>query len=218
MRRAVPARTRDLATVDVGSGPLLGMAAKLFRAAGYGGTTTRQLARELGVRSPSLYYHIGSKEDLLYAICVDSLRRITDAVTAAVDGQVDPLDRVRALIHTHICTALGEADKHITMLVELRSLSPRRRLEVVRLRDAYERLLRREIRAAQHANAIRSDISPKYLSLALLNLMNWTIFWYRPRAGLGPGGFADVLTLLFLGGAQAGSAGASRIARSNTVG
>lgn len=203
--------------MDVGTQPLLGIAAKLFRAAGYGGATTRQLARELGIRSPSLYYHIGSKEDLLYAICVDSLRRITDAVTVAVEAQAAPLDRIRALIRTHIRTALGDADKHITMLVELRSLSTRRRLEVVQLRDAYERLVRREIRAAQRTSVVRSDVSPKYLALTLLNLMNWTIFWYRPGAGLRPDGFADVLTLLFLEGAQAESVAPLRTAVGVTV-
>lgn len=197
---------KDLTSVDVGSRPLLEIAAKLFRGSGYGGATTRQLAHELGVRSPSLYYHIGRKEDLLYAICIDSLQRITDAVTTAMQQHVEPLDRIRALVRSHLCTALGDADKHITMLVELRSLSPRRRLEVIRLRDAYERVLRREIRAAQRDGAIRADMPPKHLALALLNLMNWTIFWYRPKAGLGPGGLADVLTRLFLEGAQLGSA------------
>lgn len=201
-RRTVAPATRDLSSVDIGNGSLLGIAAKLFRGAGYGGATTRQLARELGVRSPSLYYHIGSKEDLLYAICVDSLRRITDAVVVAVGRHAAPADRIRALIGAHVCTALGDADKHITMLVELRSLSRRRRLAVVELRDAYERLLRREIRSAQRARVVRTDIAPKYLALALLNLMNWTIFWYRPGAGLGPTSFADVIARLFFEGAQ----------------
>ena len=99
-------------------------------------------------------------------------------------------------------TALADADKHITMLVELRSLSSRRRASVIRLRDAYERILRKEIRAAQRARVLRSDISSKYLALALLNLLNWSIFWYRPGSGLRPERLADVLTRLFLEGAR----------------
>ncbi len=162
------------------------------------------LASALGVRSPSLYYHIGKKEDLLYEICVDSLRRIIEAVRSSVDAESEPIDRLRTLIRTHTTMALADTDKHVTMLVELRSLSPRRRATVVRLRDVYEGLVRREIRRGQQAGAIRTDIRPKYLALALLNLLNWSIFWYQPRAGLGPGDLADVLAQVFLEGSATG--------------
>lgn len=215
-RRAPPrngrgsASVRDLATVDVGSGHLLGAAAGLFRGAGYAGATTRKLASALGVRSPSLYYHIGKKEDLLYEICVDSLRRITGAVRAAVDAESDPLGRVQALIRTHTRVALADTDKHVTMLVELRSLSPRRRATVVRLRDVYEGLVRRELGQAQRAGAIRSDVRPKYLALALLNLLNWSIFWYRPRAGMDPDGLAGLLAQVFLDGTRTARRSLSR--------
>ena len=201
MRGRAAGSARDFMTLDVGSGSLVGAAARLFRKSGYAGATTRQLARALGVRSPSLYFHIGKKEDLLYEICVDCLRRLTKLVTASVDAEHRPLARVRALIRTHIRVALADTDKHVTMLVELRSLAPRRRAAVVRLRDAYERLVRRKIQQAQRAGTIRADIPSKYLALALHNLLNWSIFWYQPGRGLDPDELAEVLAKVFLEGA-----------------
>lgn len=180
---------------------LIGAAASLFRKTGYEAATTRQLAAILGIRSASLYYHVRSKEDMLYAICVHSLARITQEVGAATAQERDPLTRVRTLITTHIAVALADTDKHATMLVELRSLSPRRRAKVTRLRDDYEAIVRKVVKEAQIAGVLRSDIGAKYLALGLLNLLNWSIFWYRKKGSLRPAGLAQILSTLFIEGA-----------------
>ncbi len=181
---------------------LLGAAATLFRTTGYTAATTRQLARKLGIRSASLYYHIGKKEDLLYEISVVCLDRIQNAVLAALATTHDPLERVQILITTHSRIALADTDSHLTMLVELRSLSARRRAHVVALRDRYEKLVRQVVAEGQKAGVLRSDVPAKHLALALLNLVNWSIFWYRPRGGLGVESLGALLSDLFLEGAR----------------
>lgn len=186
---------------------LLATAAALFRSQGYAGTSIRELAALLGIRNASLYYYMGKKEDLLYAICVDSLRRIHEGATRAISGDLTPLERVKALIRAHLTTTLEDADKHATMLVELRALSPERRAEVLRLRDSYEALVAEVISHAQAAGALRSDVGPKYLTLALFNLLNRTIFWFKPQGELTPGDLADLLGTLFLDGAAARPSG-----------
>jgi len=181
---------------------LLGAAATLFRTTGYTAATTRQLARRLGIRSASLYYHIGKKEDLLYEISVVCLERINSAVETALATTSDPEERVRTLITTHCRIALADTDSHLTMLIELRSLSPRRRSHVIELRDRYEKLVRHVVADAQANGALRTDVRAKHLALALLNLVNWSIFWYRPRGGLSAEALGALLAELFLGGAR----------------
>ena len=44
-------------------------AAALFRNKGFKATSMRELAEKIGVEAPSLYNHIGSKSELLQAIC-----------------------------------------------------------------------------------------------------------------------------------------------------
>lgn len=195
-RKALPT------SVDGGNGEVLKAAAALFRTLGYETATTRELARRLGMRSASLYYHIGKKEDLLYGICVDSLERIRAVVDATTRAEPDPLERVRVLIRTHLATALADSDKHLTMLSELKSLSPRRRAKVVELRDAYEEVVRRVISQAQVAGALRTELRPKHLTFAVLNLLNWSIFWYRPGGGLGVDRLGEFLADLFINGAR----------------
>ena len=50
---------------------------------------------------------------------------------------------------------------------------------------------------------LRTDIDVKYLALSLLNLLNWTIFWYQPGGSLEPEQLADILATIFIEGAGA---------------
>jgi AcrR family transcriptional regulator len=184
----------------------MAVAAQMFRARGYAGTTTRELANALAIRNASLYHHIGSKEDLLYRLCVHALSNIEAAVRPAIESARTPLERLEALVHAHVLNALANQDEHATMLIELRALSAERRSEVLHLRDRYEGLVRGAVGDAQAAGTLRGDVSAKHLTLSLLNLLNWTIFWFRPTGELTPEGLATLLWTVFFGGAGATSA------------
>ncbi|MBD5656235.1 MAG: TetR family transcriptional regulator [Candidatus Eremiobacteraeota bacterium] len=180
---------------------LLDTAAKLFWTKGYASTTTREIAELLGVRKASLYHHISSKEDLLFEISVSSLEHITSGVKEAVEAIDDPLERVRTLVRAHVASMIADQDKHSVMLTELRALSPARRTRIVAMRDAYERLVASVLERACDAGALRSDVPVKYLALSLLNLLNWSIFWFQREGGLSPGRFAEYLATLYVRGA-----------------
>jgi AcrR family transcriptional regulator len=184
------------------AGRLLDTAASLFRAKGYGASTTRELAALLGIQNASLYHYIGKKEDLLYDLSVESLRNIHEQVSRAVAAESGGSARVRALVRAHVVSALADQDKHATMLIELRSLGSERRAEVLQLRDDYEALVRDTLVAAQGDGSIASDIPARHLTFALLNLLNWTIFWYGPGGDLGPEALADLFGRVFLSGVE----------------
>jgi TetR/AcrR family transcriptional regulator, cholesterol catabolism regulator len=182
-------------------GRLLVLAAELFRQKGYGLTTTRELASRLGIQKASLYHHMRGKEDLLFAISAESLRRITDAVTAARDS-ADADQRLHAMIMAHLETALRDQDMHTTMLIELRALSEERQKEILAKRDAYQALLRSVISDDQSAGRLRTDIGAEYLTLSLLNLLNWTIFWFTAEGEHTADELAAMMSTIFLDGAR----------------
>ena len=175
-------------------------AARLFWEKGYAATTTREIAESLGVQRASLYYHIKSKEELLYDLCVESLGNIHTAVAQAVADKSDPLDRVKAMIQAHVVAMLEDREKHATMLTELRALTASRRVEIIRLRDEYESLVRSVLMEAQDAGVLWKEASVNELELALLNLLNWTIFWYRPNGDLSPEYLAELFKKIYLSG------------------
>jgi TetR/AcrR family transcriptional regulator, cholesterol catabolism regulator len=180
---------------------LLVLAAALFREKGYSATTTRELAGQLGIQKASLYHHIRSKEDLLFEISVESLKQITETVSAARDNAT-PAGRLAAMIAAHLETALRDQDMHTTMLIELRCLSAPRQAQVRERRDAYQELLRGVIREDQAAGRLRTDIPAGYLTLSLLNLLNWTIFWYDSGGPRSASDLASMMSTIFADGTQ----------------
>jgi TetR/AcrR family transcriptional regulator, cholesterol catabolism regulator len=176
--------------------------AKLFREQGYALSTTRQLSARLGINKASHYYHVSSKEELLYMICVESLLRVTEAVKHAVDSSEDPIEKLLAVFHAQLGSVLGDLDLHATMLLELRSLTGERRIEVQRARDEYEALIVNVIAEAQQTEQVRADLSAKQLAVGMLSLLNWSIYYYKPQGPLSPDGLADMLWQLFINGAR----------------
>jgi AcrR family transcriptional regulator len=194
-----PSDTVD--TTEPTASRLLKVAAALFREKGYVSSTTREIAARLGVQKATLYYYMEKKEDLLYAICLDSLVHLRREVELALSQQSTPLDRLRTLIRVHICTILFDQNLHLTMIREMRELVGERRREVQRLRDEYEELVRQSIAEAQAAGVLRPEPRAKYQGLALLNLLNWTATWYLPHGELTPEQISELFTEMFLEGA-----------------
>ena len=181
---------------------ILATAADLFWANGYAGTTMSELASAMKLRKASLYHHIDKKETLLYELSLDSLQRITAAADEALEGDAEPLEKLRALIAAHVVTALSDRSKHATMLTEMRALTTAQREEILRHRDAYDGLVENTIAAAQRSGELRTDISAKLLRLALLNMLNWTIFWFRPDGGFSAEQVAESFASVFTEGAK----------------
>jgi AcrR family transcriptional regulator len=185
---------------------LFDTAATLFWEKGYAATTTREIAAAVGIQQASLYYHIPSKEDLLYQLYVSSLEPLMVDVQSAVDGAADPLERIRVLARAHLATLLRHQKRHVTMLTELRALTERHRAEVVALRDRYGSLVRSVLEDAQASGMVRTDIPARYLNLALLNVLNWAVLWFRGDQALSSDQLADFFAMIFLHGAAASPA------------
>lgn len=179
------------------------VSAQLFREKGYHGTTTRELAERLEMTRASLYYYVSKKEDLLYGICTEALHHVMDAVRTATDAESDPRERLRALIRAQLISSLTEIDLHATMLLNLHQLTGDQLKEVIALRDEYEALVGGVVRDAQAAGVLRDDLALRNLILVLLNMVNWTLTWYRPGGPLQPEEFARVIGEVYLEGATA---------------
>jgi AcrR family transcriptional regulator len=181
---------------------LFQVAAELFRAKGFAATTTREIADVAGIRKATLYHHIRRKEDLLYELCIAALDHINAVAHEVLSQEEAPAKKLRTMIEAHVATVLGERDQHAAMLTELRSLTPEARAEVLTRRKAYERRIDEVIQAAQEAGEMRCDVDSKDLRLALLNMLNWTIFWFRPEGEHSPEELGRLYADIFLAGTR----------------
>lgn len=177
--------------------------ADLFAEKSYAATTTRELAKALGITNGTFYHYFPNKEDLLLAICLESLERIIASGEESIAGVNGAEERVRALIAGHVAAMLRDQNLHRTMLIELRSLSRANVNRVLALRAEYSDSVRAVLEAAQQGGFLRADIDGQMLTLMLLNLLNWTIFWFKRDGSNSPTDVSAVVTTTFLDGTRA---------------
>jgi AcrR family transcriptional regulator len=80
---------------------ILAAAIRCFAERGYEGTSTREIAREAGAKPPLLFYHFGSKGDLYLAAVLYQLERLSEALTTALAGVDDDLERLRTFVQVY---------------------------------------------------------------------------------------------------------------------
>lgn len=164
-------------------GRLLREAAGLFRDKGYERTTVRDLAAAVGIQSGSLFHHFRSKEEILKAVMVETIRLNTALMKAAVMAAETHQDKLRALIRAELESINGQTGEAMAVLVfEWRSLSEAARAEVLELRDIYEALWLDVLGALNDEKVVLAD--PFVVRRMLTGALSWTVTWYRQDGGL----------------------------------
>lgn len=163
-------------------GRLLHEAARLFREKGYERTTVRDLAAAVGIQSGSLFHHFRSKEDILKAVMVETIRLNTALMRAAAEQCATPLDKLRALVRAELESINGQTGEAMAVLVyEWRSLSEAAQTEVLELRDIYEALWLSVLQQLAAQGQLTAD--PFITRRMLTGALSWTVTWYRPEGG-----------------------------------
>lgn len=168
---------------DSPRGKLLSAAARLFREKGFQRTTVRDIAREVGIQSGSLFHHFSSKEDILSAVMVEVIRFNTDRLRAAVDGLADPVAQLRALVEGELQAIVGDTGEAMSVLVyEWRCLSEDKQREALALRAVYEQLWMDTLTALRRAGYFTDD--PFIVRRLITGMTSWTNTWFDPDGSL----------------------------------
>lgn len=171
------------------------VASELFRAHGYAATSVRDIARALSLRGPSLYAHVTSKEDVLWAIVDRAASRFeaaADAAEAEADRRQpgDPVEAIVALVRAHVRVLTQDVGEASVFVHEWRALGPDRRNGVLERRDAYEARYRSRIADGVAVGAF-ALVDPAIASTVLLTALNGVATWFNPDGRLPPDRVAD---------------------------
>jgi AcrR family transcriptional regulator len=181
------------------------VASALFCARGYAATSVRDIAGALDLQGGSLYAHVTSKEDVLWAIVDEAAGRFLAAAEPVAAGQGDAVLRLRALVAAHVAVVTESPERARVFLEQWTALSDARRQAVLTARDRYEAAFRQVVTDGVAEGVFTAD--PWLGAVFVLSALNGIPRWYRPDGPLGPdaiaGRFAD-LAVAALGGAPAG--------------
>jgi TetR/AcrR family transcriptional regulator, cholesterol catabolism regulator len=165
-------------------GVLLSAAARLFGRDGYHATSVRDIAREVGILSGSIYYHVASKEDLLLAVHEAGVKRIFQSVHDALSqSSQNAWERLEAACVAHVTALLESKEFGAIVSPQFISTLPKSLWKpVTKQRHAYEEIFRELIDALPNLDAVQR----RYLRLSLLGSLNWTQTWYHPGGDTPP--------------------------------
>ncbi len=167
------------------------VAKELFHASGYAATSVRDIARALDIQGASLYAHVASKEDLLWAIVDRAATAFEQAVDAALaETSDDPIERLAAIVEAHVEVVTTEPERSSVFVTEWRHLSAERRAAIGRRRDIYETRVR-ELIADGLAVGAFAPVDPGLAAAFLLTALNGIASWYRRDGRLGADRIAD---------------------------
>lgn len=156
---------------------VLETAARLFNVRGFDRTSMNDIAEELGVTKPSIYYYFPSKDAILVGAIKEAgasfetkLRKITN------DGRA-PYEQFLDVMRLYVDGMRWEVFRTL-ILSDERTLSKAGRDQVMkakrRINDAVESLIRR----ASEAGQMKVD-NPHYATFAIFGMLNWMAIWRR---------------------------------------
>lgn len=165
---------------------LLLAAVDAFSENGYAATTTRDIARRVGMSPAAVYVHYRSKTDLLYEISrrghADVLAKLEEATAAA---KPEPKARLSAMVEAF---TEWHAENHTLARViqfELRALEPHAFDQIRATRRRFEEIVEVEL-SIGIADGIFAVEDVTTTTIAILSLGIDLARWYNPRRNVPP--------------------------------
>lgn len=175
-------------------------AARVFAERGYHGTTTQDIADELGLRQASLYYYFRSKEAALERVCEHGVAGFVEAAEAILATDLSFRDKLVGLIEAHLAPTEARRDYVRVFINERRYLPKAARRRVGRAARRVEQVFQTVIEAGIRDGSFRTDSDPRLATLAVLGMCNAVINW-RPSETAGrTGAIANQFAGLVLAG------------------
>ncbi|MEO5890971.1 MAG: TetR/AcrR family transcriptional regulator [Ferruginibacter sp.] len=155
-------------------------AALLFKSKSYTAASMRELAETLGVEAPSLYNHIGSKSELLQAICFKIGNKFSVQIEMIENSSTTIIAKIEAIIRFHIHTMLENFDEVYVANHEWKHLQEPFLTDFLNIRRNYEKTLVNLVEAGIEQNEIKKT-NPYVAVLTILSAVRGLEFWQRNK-------------------------------------
>lgn len=178
MESGEAAESRSGRTLDVHHAALV-----LFVERGYHGTTMKDIGQQLGIRAPSLYNHVGSKQEILRAIMLETEEQLLGEFHEATDGTDDAVVALRRAVEVFVEHHARNRREALVGNREVASLEEPARSRLIQLRRDHERAIRTLIEKGCAEGRLTVD-HPHLASFAMLEMGVSVARWFHPDGPL----------------------------------
>jgi TetR/AcrR family transcriptional regulator, cholesterol catabolism regulator len=165
---------------------ILDAAAKLFSTEGYAAISLRAIAAAAGMKAGSVYYHFGSKQEIVIEILDLGIAMVHEEVHQTVDAlptTASPDAIIRAGILAHL-RAVFEFSDYTSANVRIYGQVPEPiRSANLKVRHDYEALWDDTLKGLAARDGLRDGVDVKAFRLMLIGALNATIEWFDPERG-----------------------------------
>ena len=204
-RRRRSAIVEGSADYSARRGELVRIAALLFKEQGYQSTKLADIARVAGLDRATIYYYVGSKEELFRAAVEGVLdNNMAEGSRLLADSSLSWLERLRA-VYVGLMVSYEENYPATFVYIkeqmhEIGAEESAWAQEITIKTRAFDQLLIGLIREAIAAGELRADISPRLVEHALFGMLNWTHRWFEPGGAMSGRQVAEAFWSIFIEG------------------
>jgi AcrR family transcriptional regulator len=186
---------------------ILTVAGRLFAEQGYHGTGVDQLCKEVGLGKGALYYHLASKEQVLFELCRRNVAELIQQANVLESHDLPARVRLQAMLRVLMRNIADNQQEWRVFFHDFGALTGTRSQTVRRLRDRFEELVGSMISQCVTEGEFRS-VAPIVVK-GVLGFYNYAYLWYRPDGAMSPEEIADTFFDVLINGLIAAPAPAS---------
>jgi AcrR family transcriptional regulator len=162
---------------------ILDAAASVLSDTGYAGMRLGDVAQVAGLRTPAIYYHFASKDELVEEVMWVGAHRVrvhVEGAVAALPARVSGLERILAAVEAHLRYELQVSAYASASIRNARQVPEALRERPAAEESRYSHLWRDLFATAAKDGEIRDDLDLSTFRMLLLGALNWVVEWWRP--------------------------------------
>ncbi|MFR9805039.1 TetR/AcrR family transcriptional regulator [Pseudonocardia sp. RS010] len=182
---------RRAAALDEGSAAYQERRAEIIRAAGaifkrdgYRGTKIGDIAEVMDMDRATIYYYVGSKEELFQQAVGDAVEKNCLRAEAILHGPGTPADKLRTLV-TELMVSYADAYPYLYVYIQedLTKLSKRSQWarSMSRFNKRYENAVVAIVEDGMEDGSFHVDTQPWVVAYGIIGMVAWTNRWFNPH-------------------------------------
>lgn len=184
---------------------LVKIAARLFRERGYTSTRLVDIANAAGLDRATVYYYVGSKEELFR----ESVEGILDANLAqaeavSADKSLEANARIRQIVGQMIASyEQNFPHMYVYIQEQMHQVAQEETAwaqEIVRKTKRFETIVTNLIKEGIERGEFRDDLPVRLAANALFGMINWMHRWHVPGRALSASDIASAFSQIFCDG------------------
>lgn len=156
-------------------------AARVFQRLGYPQTTLEDVAAEVGINRATLYYYVGTKEELLVSLLHQPIEAMRTGLEEIVAQDLPAREKLAQGLRAYLAAMEQRPELFIFVGENIHKvMAGREATDIQDNADRWGRLLAGVIAEGAKTGEFRDDLDPQVATLGISGMFNWIYRWFDP--------------------------------------